>query len=185
MSTDRTTSAAAPRPLNPTAASLLGFLHDGPQSGWDLVQTAQDRIGAFWSLTRSQVYRELAAMADAGLVEAGNPGARDRRAYSLTDAGRAAFAAWVDQEPGEEQIRYPLLLTLAFAGHLAPERLAAVVAHHRGVHAARLAAYDAERSDALGAGARPLDLVTLDFGVRYEQAVLDWFDALPPPLRPE
>ena len=45
------------KPLNTTAASLLGMLHDGPLSGWDLVAKAEDEIGAFWSLTRSQVYR--------------------------------------------------------------------------------------------------------------------------------
>ena len=62
------------RPLNATAASLLGFLHGGPQTGWDLVATAERQIGAFWSITQSQVYRELTAMADAGLVEAGARG---------------------------------------------------------------------------------------------------------------
>ena len=54
------------RALNATAASLLGFLHQGPMSGWDLAATAQTLIGDFWSLTRSQVYRELSAMASAG-----------------------------------------------------------------------------------------------------------------------
>ena len=54
------------RPLNATAASLLGFLHAGPLTGWDLVVAAEKRIGAFWSLTQSQVYRELTAMAAAG-----------------------------------------------------------------------------------------------------------------------
>ncbi len=56
----------SPTPLNATAASLLGFLHEGPKTGWDLVATAQDRIGKFWSVTTSQVYRELAAMEAAG-----------------------------------------------------------------------------------------------------------------------
>lgn len=46
------------RPLNSTAASLLGFLHEGPMSGWDLVNLAQERIGDFWTITQSQVYRE-------------------------------------------------------------------------------------------------------------------------------
>jgi len=32
------------RPLNPTAASLLGFLHHGPMTGWDLVAAAQTVI---------------------------------------------------------------------------------------------------------------------------------------------
>ncbi len=80
-----------PRPLNATAGSLLGFLHEGPMTGYDLVAVARNRIGDFWSLTQSQVYRELAAMAEDGLVAAGQRGRRDRRPYELTDAGRAAF----------------------------------------------------------------------------------------------
>ena len=52
--------------LNPTAASLLGLLHHGPMTGWELVSSAQTTIGLFWSLTRSQVYRELSAMTAAG-----------------------------------------------------------------------------------------------------------------------
>ena len=116
--------------LNATAASLLGFLHEGPMTGWDLVATAQRRIGDFWSLTQSQVYRELSAMAAAGLVEAGERGARDRRPYAITDAGRKAFAEWIDREPGPELIRFPLLLTVMFGRHVAPGRLTGFVARH-------------------------------------------------------
>ena len=63
--------AVPTRPLNATAASLLGFLHEGPMTGWDLVERAQERIGDFWTVTRSQVYRELAAMASDALIERG------------------------------------------------------------------------------------------------------------------
>lgn len=171
------------KPLNATAASLLGFLHDGPQSGYDLVQTAERAIGDFWSLTRSQVYRELAAMAAAGLVEVQEVGARDRRAYAVTSEGREAFRSWLAAPPAQEQIRYPLLLALAFARHLPPGRLAAFVAEHRAVHAERLEGYRRQRAEALAAGAQPVDLVTLDFGTRYEAAVVEWFDALPPEVR--
>jgi len=165
--------------MNATMGSLLGFLHEGPQSGWDLVATAQRMIGPFWSLTQSQIYRELATMAADGLIEEDEVGPRERRPYRLTDAGREAFAEWIDQQPGVEQIRYPLLLTLAFSRHLSPERLAEFVRHHRATHAERLAGYDAELAEAVRAGAGPQDLITLDFGIRYERAVLDWFDNLP------
>lgn len=171
------------RPLNATAASLLGFLHEGPQSGYDLVQTAESAIGDFWSLTRSQVYRELTAMADAGLVVAAQAGARDRRPYALTDAGREAFRRWLSRPPAQEQIRYPLLLALAFARHLPRGRMAGFVAEHRAAHAARLEGYRRQREEAVAAGAQPVDLVTLDFGTRYETAVLEWFDALPTEVR--
>lgn len=164
--------------LNATAASLLGFLHAGPMSGWDLMATAQSVIGDFWSLTRSQVYRELAAMAADGLVRAGDSGARDRRPYELTPAGRSAFRAWLVTEPGAEAIRFPLLLTVSFGRHLSPELLAEFVAAHRERHAKRLEQYRAAVA-AAGADADPYARATVDFGIRYEQAVLDWFDHLP------
>ncbi|MEX2289829.1 MAG: PadR family transcriptional regulator [Mycobacteriales bacterium] len=171
------------RTVNATVGSLLGFLHEGPQSGWDLVATAQRSIGDFWSLTRSQVYRELAGMAADGLVRAAaEPGPRDRRVYELTDAGRTVFREWIREVPGPEQIRYPLLLTLAFRRHLSDAQVRSFVLSHRRTHADRLAGYAAEHRAALAAGADVDQLLTLDFGIRYEQAVLDWFDALPAAL---
>lgn len=177
VSSDETPS----RPLNATAASLLGFLHDGPMTGWDLVATAQRRIGRFWSLTRSQVYRELTAMSEAGLIEAGDPGPRDRRPYALTRAGRDAFARWVLEEPGPGTIRFPLLLLIRLGQHIPAERLAAVVGEHRTAHADRLAEYERTRAEH-AAQLDPYAKATLDFGLAYERAVLDWFDHLPPEI---
>ncbi|HYN93243.1 MAG TPA: PadR family transcriptional regulator [Pilimelia sp.] len=168
-------------PLNATAASLLGFLHDGPMTGWDLVATAQRQIGDFWSLTQSQVYRELSAMARSGLVAAGERGRRDRQPYAITDAGRDAFARWARQAPAHETIRFPLLLTVMFGRHVPAARLAEVVAEHRGAHEARLAGYEEQRAE-LPPGAadhEPYAVATLDFGIAYERAVLAWFDGLP------
>jgi DNA-binding PadR family transcriptional regulator len=173
------------RPLNATAASLLGFLYSGPSSGWDLLNTARRMIGKFWSITPSQVYRELAAMEEAGLISAGRSGPRDRRPYTLTAKGRRAFEEWIHQEPGPELIRYPLLLTLAFGSHLDPGTMAGFVARHREIHAARLADYLQTREQLT---AQPdvdrYSLITLEFGIRYESAVLEWFASLPEEILP-
>lgn len=170
--------------VNATAASLLGFLHDGPLTGWDLVEVARDKIGDFWSLTHSQVYRELSAMAEAGLVVAGERGRRDRRPYTITDAGRAAFAEWAAREPGAETIRFPLLLAVMFGRHIPPEHLARTVAAQREIHAGRLASYRQTREELPPRAAtyEPYAVATLEFGILYEQAVLDWFDGLPPAI---
>lgn len=162
--------------LNPTAATLLGFLHAGEASGYQLVAIAQEVIGGFWTLTRSQVYRELATLANRGLVTAGDAGPRARVPYRLTEAGQDAFARWIASPPGAEQIRYPLLLTIAFGAHLNRERLMYFVDQHRAIHQDRLAAYRAQtQANAVDAYQR----ATLAFGIRYEQAVLDWMDELP------
>ena len=165
--------------LNATAASLLGFLHEGPMTGWDIVATAQERIGDFWSLTQSQVYRELANMAEGGLVTAGERGTRDRRPYTITDAGRAEFNKWVERMPGDESIRFPLLLTIVFGRHLPSTRLATMLEHHRLLHSERLRGYLLQRAEVVATG-DPFAAITLEFGITYEQAVLQWFDGLPP-----
>ncbi len=162
--------------VNATAAALLGLLRAAPLSGYDLVQTAQEALGDFWTVTRSQVYRELAAMADRGLVVAGETGPRDRRPYSITAAGQEAFRTWLHEEPGSNVVRIPLLLRLAFADDLDAERLRALVANRRSEHEAKLAHYLGLERDLLAGGAQPRQLLTLRFGIRYEQAALAWFD---------
>lgn len=171
------------RRVNSTAASLLGFLHERPMTGWELVQTAQRTIGDFWSLTPSQVYRELNAMATAQLVQAGERGRRESRPFSITPAGRAAFREWLAGGPTEETIRFPLLLTVLFGEQLPPDRLAAILRHQRALHAARLAAYEAVNTAEDRARRTVYQQATLDFGLTYERAVLAWFDSLPKELR--
>jgi hypothetical protein len=98
----------------------------------------------------------------------------------VTDAGRTAFAEWLDRPPGPETIRHPLLLTVSFGRYLPPERLAAFLRQHREAHAERLRTYDAE-----AAGLErerdddPYRAATLAFGVAYERAVMEWFVGLP------
>lgn len=171
------------RQLNATAASLLGFLHWGPMAGWDLTVLAQQVIGDFWSLTRSQVYRELARMETDGLIAAGTRGSRERQPYEITDAGRIAFNAWADAEPGLETIRFPLLLKISFGRFVDPERLAGFIGSHHAIHRRRLAEYEAQAAGASPEPDDPYRSATLAFGIAYERAVLAWFDALPTEIR--
>ncbi|MCA2210878.1 MULTISPECIES: PadR family transcriptional regulator [Nocardia] len=170
-----TDTATRRRPLNSTAASLLGFLHEGPMSGWDLATLAQQRIGDFWTITQSQVYRELATMDTAGLVTKGERGARERIPYRITDTGREAFAEWIARDPGAETIRVPLLLTLSFGEHLDPTHRDRIITANRNIHQDRLDRYLDEDATALA----PHQRATLEFGIAYERAVLQWFDQLP------
>src|SRR2546421_3186186 len=109
--------------VNPTAAALLGLLHDGPMPGGQLVSAAKKRLGAYWTMTRSQVYRELPALADAGYVKLGKPGPRASQPYSITPAGKRAFTRWLSEDPGRDSVRNPLALRVAFGKHQSPTQL--------------------------------------------------------------
>jgi DNA-binding PadR family transcriptional regulator len=165
--------------LNATAASLLGFLHDGPKTGWALAQTVEGGIGDFWNVTRSQVYRELRTLEEWGYVEAGEVGARERRPYALTGAGREAFARWITREPGPDVIRSPMLLMIWFGDHLDEQLLVHFLTVHRRRHEQRLAQY---RELLLLCAADPalrFPMYALQYGIAHEEAVLRWMDGLP------
>src|SRR3954469_21034378 len=127
--------------LNATQGSLLGFLHEGPKTGWELLQEVERGLQRFWNVTSSHVYRELKTLESRGLVRAGAPGPRDRRPFAITAAGRAAFRAWIRRMPPHEQIRFPLLVTLWFGKHLDDDTLRTFVDEHEREHRTRLALY--------------------------------------------
>src|ERR1041384_6177762 len=127
------TTAAA---LNPTAASLLGFLTHGTMTGWDLDGLVELSIGNFWNVTRSQIYRELRVLAERGLVEVGDPGPRDRTPYTITASAREPSTACTAPTPGANPIRSRLLLTVSFGSQPPKDRLAEILAESRRAHAA-------------------------------------------------
>jgi DNA-binding PadR family transcriptional regulator len=161
--------------LNPTAASLLGFLQLGPMTGWDLDQWVANSIGNFWNVTRSQIYRELRTLAEGGYIEAGDAGRRDRVHYTITPAGRQAFGAWIGQDPGPEVIRSRLLLTVFFGDFLDRARLREIVHETRRHHEAELVRYR-EMQGSVGTTGFPA--ATLRFGVAYEEAFVEWLASL-------
>jgi DNA-binding PadR family transcriptional regulator len=161
-----------PGALNATQGSLLGFLFDGPKTGWDLLQEIERGLSRFWNVTPSHVYRELRTLQDRGLVTAGRTGVRDRRPFTITAAGKKAFTRWIALEPGPEQIRNPLLITLWFGRHLDAPTLAGFLESNREVHAQRLRHYESITAADDNTGA------VLAFGVAYEKAVMAWIDDL-------
>lgn len=170
--------------MNATAAALLGLLDTcgGELTGGELVRVAQQRIGDFWTLTRSQVYRELAALEADWYVRPGAPGPRDARPYRVTRSGRAAYRRWLVEELPGDTVRIPLLLALAFGSVLPRRRLAELLASSRAEHAGRLDRYREVSAQLAAEGVDAYARATLSFGMHYEEAVLRWFDSLPPEL---
>jgi DNA-binding PadR family transcriptional regulator len=168
--------------VNPTAAALLGFLLRQPMTGWQIAQTAETELCDYWNLNRSHVYRELAKLTDAGLLEAGTKGIRDQVPYTITPAGQEAFLAWLRQDPGPEVMRSPLHLKLAFAEHLDDETCARFVRVSRRRTEERLDYYRAVEKS-LG-NASPNLTHVLRSGIAMREASLEWLDSLPWAHRP-
>lgn len=163
--------------INETAASVLGFLGLGPMTGWDLYELAQSSVANFWSMTRSQVYRELQVLEDRGLVESESLGSRNKRRYRLTRRGRQALRSWLLEPPGRGSARQPFLVKLFFADQLDPEDVERMAAAARRDHERTLERYEA--AIAMAEELSPFAAATARYGVAVERAVLAWFDEAP------
>jgi DNA-binding PadR family transcriptional regulator len=165
--------------LNSTAAALLGLLHEGPMTGGELVAAAKERMDPYWSVTRSQVYRELPGLADAGYVRPGKLGPRAAQPYTITAAGKRAFRAWLAEAPGADHSRNPLVLRIGFGAHHAPGAVKQLVDDARARHQEQLTALRARSNQLKKSGGDSFAQATAEFGVAYERALIRWLDSVP------
>jgi DNA-binding PadR family transcriptional regulator len=165
--------------LSPTARVILGVLGLGPRTGYDIKKLTDVSTRFFWGASYGQIYPELRRLAAAGLVEADQPaGARRRRVYRLTAAGRSALRDWLTGNGGLDfEYRDEGLLKLFFGDLLSAEEVLtnvrrlceqheAVLAHFREL--ASGLAEERERDPAV------FPYVALDYGIAFMEWVVGW-----------
>ena len=144
-------------------------------TGGQLMSSAEQRLGPFWSMTRSQVYRELPVLTESGLLRLGKRGARSSQQYVLTAAGKRAFKSWLNSPSGSDNLRSPLILRLVHAGQLTSKQRANLVSSARADYAGHL---DEARADVKAAG-NPYAKAVAEFTVAHRRAILKLLDAIP------
>ena len=164
--------------INPTAAALLGLLHEGPMTGGQLMAAAERRLGPYWSMTRSQVYRELPVLAEMGYVRLGKPGPRSSQPYAITASGKRAFSRWLSETPGRDAVRNPVALRVAFGEQHSAAQLKDLYAGANEYHTQALAAAREQAKDVKKAGDN-YGSAALEFAVAYHRAALSWLKAAP------
>ncbi|GAA2523681.1 PadR family transcriptional regulator [Pilimelia columellifera] len=163
--------------INPTAAALLGLLHSGPMTGGQLMAEAERRLGPYWSMTRSQVYRELPVLADLGYVRLGKPGPRSSQPYAITASGKRAFSKWLGEVPGRDALRNPIALRIAFAPQHSASQLKALKEGAHSYHTESLSQVKEQAKEARKEGDEH-GAAALDFAAAYHKAALAWLKNL-------
>jgi len=175
MASSKRAALAPNLELNATAASILGFLHKEPQTGWELAARIEDVIGDFWNVTRSQIYRELKVLAEQGLVASMKTGPRDRQPFRITEPGRKAFRRWIAERPGPPIMRIPLVLQVFFGEAVPPGEMQRSLAGMREYHEGRLAAYQGFEAE-VPAGSWPHEALRL--GLMFQKTMIAWIDSV-------
>jgi len=106
-----------------TSYALLGLLTFGDElTGYELKQRADNTLRFYWSSpAMSQVYSELARLAQHGLVEPfsdDEDGGRPTTRYRITGEGRTELRSWMEDGPaGFPVLKHPVALRLLI-GHV-------------------------------------------------------------------
>ncbi len=156
--------------------ALLGLLAEGPASGYDLLKRFDTSLAFVWPASQSQVYGELARLAEDGLIELVGTGARNRREHAITDAGGSDLRTWLTEPETERTYRSGPLLRVFFLWALPPaDRVAFLRAFARDV-VERFAGLEQLRDTAnwTGGDADICAWLALDFGLRSSAVTQEW-----------
>lgn len=114
--------------------ALLGLLAERPGSGWDLLKGFESSLAFVWPATQSQLYTELGRMTDEGLIEVTATGARNRKEYAITDAGRGELIRWITEVEPERTRRNEALLRVFFLGNVEADEARAFLEREASVY---------------------------------------------------
>ena len=168
--------------------TLLGFLNYGPMTGYDLKKHIDSSTQFFWHARLSQIYPTLKRLEDDGWAKSSvmpQEGKPDKKFYGITEQGRGALLAWLEEYPsGIAHDKRPELLRLFFAGGLDKESILTHLRHQLALRRAQLQKYQTETvayiKDIVTETGLERDGVmwelTRQFGEQYESMYIAWIE---------
>jgi DNA-binding PadR family transcriptional regulator len=156
--------------------ALLGLLAEKPASGYDLLKRFESGLANVWPAQQSQVYGELAKLNENGLIEVIGTGARNRRDYGITDAGRAELRRWLCEPGTDLAFRSAALLRVFFLWTLTREEGSAYLEQFARENQRRFDALEAVRDNAewIGDPVQVCGWLILEYGIRGSKTAEEW-----------
>ena len=170
-----------PLKLSVTSAAILGQLALRPWTTYELATEMRRNFRYFWPRAESQIYAEIKTLADKGLATAKRTfvGKRGRTTYTITKAGKAALAQWLDTPPKSASMEFEGLLRIFF-GPLGNDEQALLALDRILGEAHDLVSHEKQIQGEYQAGSAPIQehihyrVFIWDFLRRYADMVAEW-----------
>ncbi|MGH8878257.1 MAG: PadR family transcriptional regulator [Stackebrandtia sp.] len=158
--------------------ALLGLLANAPASGYELTKEFDDYLGEYaWHAGHTRIYPELNRLAEEELIVVTEEGARGRRTYDVTPAGREALRDWMLSEPAGRPARNEGVLRLFLLSAVDPadaktllRRIIADSTRQIESLSAITAGYEAQPREQRQSFGR----LAAEYGLRSHQTARDW-----------
>lgn len=156
----------------------------GSLSGYDLKQQIDQSTQHFWYCDLSQIYRALDSITAQGwaTVQEDEESSRQRKIYTITPDGEAALAQWLAEDFEISPSRNNMLARIFYGKYGTLDRQREQITHLQDQMKPTLGEYHAIKTLIHSMQAQfPVNaaywLLTVDLGIRFTQAYLDWCEA--------
>jgi PadR family transcriptional regulator, regulatory protein AphA len=166
--------------------AILGFLSYKPMNGYDLKKAFDKSVRHFWPANQSQIYRTLSQMMDEGLLDVDVIEREDQLAmkiYQISENGKQELHHWLATPLPVRETREPFLLQVFFGGQLSDEELLVLLKHEVKTAEDDLEIYTQIHQASIGKAGQAgdprafyLSMLSLDYGIRSSQAIIDWLN---------
>lgn len=161
---------------------ILGLLLISPQSLYGLIKAFEAGPSLFYSASSGSIKRALDGLLARDLIEVVDAGARGKKIYHVTDAGRAEFRSWMLSDITGTDLETAMLSRHFFLGLLEPvdrTQVLQLITARLDADLARLVALD-EHLDTVEIPEGYHDVAayqraTLDYGIASDRFTIDWF----------
>lgn len=160
--------------MNDTRAVILGLMLHGAKSGGDVIAQAE-KWSPYFSITRSQVYREMPDMATESLIKVTQVLPRGRTEYAINPSGKTAFRKWWIATPTAlDPVRNTMALKLALAGPICREdEVRSMLDEYRKMHVSEATRLTQLANEAHEAG-MDYDTSALEWSIKYHKMNISW-----------
>jgi len=158
--------------------ALVHLLSGEPLSGYDLAGRFRLSMANVWPAQHSQIYPELARLLADGWITQTGEGPRGRKVYKATPEGVDALRSWLRETQPDYSVRFEALLRVFCLWAVPTEEALALLARDRAEYARHLEQLQASLAtiDWGASQARRAGRLTIDFGIRFSRALIEWID---------
>ncbi|OIS10822.1 PadR family transcriptional regulator [Corynebacterium diphtheriae] len=101
--------------------SMLALLYEKPRHGYELKTGFETLVQGMWPLNAGQVYTTLDRLERDNLVESPGNDQKDRKLYTITQAGKEELWSWLDEPVGRSLLKDEFYFKFLCADHVAYE----------------------------------------------------------------
>lgn len=157
---------------------LLGFLLDGPQTGYQIRKSMESKTDLFFNTSPGSINPAFKKLSQNGMATAEEcvENGRRKKIYTITDKGRDHFYHWMNSKVERMKIKREILLRIFFFSKISEENRDAIVSNYLSSIEKYLGLLQTIRQRVKTDGSLTrFEQDTLQFGVDYYSFLVDWF----------